>query len=75
MKRTHRPRDFGSAKKSLPSIKLTRRPKEVTYVLYWELEDEAVHGKATKSGPEQFFKGFATCLVTTPNMILEQRIQ
>ena len=75
MKRTHRPGDFGSAKKGLPAIKLTRRPREVTYVLYWELDDEVTHGKATKSGLEHFFKDFARCLVTTPNMILGQRIQ
>jgi len=75
MKRTHRPRDFSSAKKGLPAIKLTRRPREVTYVLYWELDDELTHGKATKSGLEHFFRDFARCLVTTPNMILGQRIQ
>jgi len=74
MKRTHRPRDFTSAKKGLPAIRLTRRPKEVTYVLCWELDDEAIHGKA-KSGLEHFFRDFARCLVTTPNMILGQRIQ
>jgi len=75
MKRTHRPRDFSSARKGLPAIKLTRRPREVTYVLYWELDDEVTHGKATKSGLEHFFRDFARCLVTTPNMILGQRIQ
>jgi hypothetical protein len=75
MKRTHRPRDFTSAKKGLPAIKLTRRPKEATYVLYWELDDEVTHGKATRSGLKHFFKDFARCLVTTPNMILGRRIQ
>jgi heme-degrading monooxygenase HmoA len=75
MKRTHRPGDFTSAKKGLPAIKLTRKPKEVTYVLYWELDNEVTHGKATGSGLQHFFKDFARCLVTTPNMILGQRIQ
>ena len=75
MKRTHRPTDFNSVKKGLPAIKLTRKPKEVTYVLYWELEDEVVHGKATKSGLEHFFRDFVRCLVTTPTMILGERIQ
>lgn len=75
MKRTHRPGDFASAKNGLPAISLSRRPKEVTYVLYWELDDEVAHGKATKSGLERFFRDFARCLVTTPNMILGQRIQ
>jgi hypothetical protein len=75
VKRTHRSGDFASAKKGLPAIRLTRRPKEVTYVLYWELDDEVAHGEATKSGLEHFFRDFARCLVTTPNMILGQRIQ
>lgn len=75
VKRTHRPRDFTSAKKGPPAIKLTRRPKEVTYVLFWELDNEVTHGRATKSGLERFFKDFGRCLVTTPNMILGQQIQ
>jgi hypothetical protein len=75
MKRTHRPRDFRSAKQGLPAIKLTRRPKEVTCVLYWELDDEITHGRATRSGLEHFFSDFTRCLVTTPSMILGQRIQ
>jgi hypothetical protein len=75
VKRTHRPRDFTLAKKGHPAIKLTRRPKEVTYVLYRELDDAMTHGRATKSGLEHFFRDFARCLVTTPNMILGQRIQ
>lgn len=75
VKRTHRPRDFTSAKKGQSAIKLTRRPKEVTYVLYWELDDAVTHGRATKSGLEHFFRDIVRCLVTTPNMILGQRIQ
>jgi hypothetical protein len=45
------------------------------YVLYWDLEDQAAHGKATKSGLEYFFRDFARCLATTPTMILGQPIQ
>jgi hypothetical protein len=75
VKRMHRPRDFTSVRKGIPAAKLTRRPRELTYVLYWELDDEVAHGEATKSGLEQFFKEFARCLVTTPTMILAQRIQ
>jgi len=75
MKRTHRPRDFSSAREGLPAVRLTRRPKEATYVLYWELDSGVTHGKATKSGVEHFFKDFARCVVTTPIMILGQRIQ
>lgn len=75
MKRTHRPCSFGDAKKGKPAIKLTRKPKSYTYVLYWELDNEIAHGKATKSGLENFFKEFNRCLVTVPKMILGKRIQ
>ncbi len=75
MRRTHRQGDFTSVKKGEPPIRLTRAPKSVTYVLYWELEDEITHGKATKSGLEHFFKEFTRCLVTTPKIILGERIQ
>lgn len=75
MKRTHRQGDFASVKKGEPPIKLTRAPKFVTYVLYWELEDEIIHGKATKSGLEHFFKEFTKCLATPPKIILGERIQ
>ena len=75
MKRTHRQGDFASVREGEPPIKLTRAPKSVTYVLYWELEDEITHGKATKSGLEQFLKEFTRYLVTTPKIILGERIQ
>ncbi|MFH1560275.1 MAG: hypothetical protein ABID84_02540 [Chloroflexota bacterium] len=75
MKRTHRQGDFAAVKNGDPPIKLTRAPKSVTYVLYWELESEVAHGQATKSGLEHFFKEFARCLVTTPRIILGERVQ
>lgn len=75
VKRTHRQGDFASVKKGEPPIRLTRAPKSVTYVLYWEMDNEVTHGKATQSGLEHFFKEFARCLVTTPKIILGQRIQ
>jgi hypothetical protein len=75
MKRTHRPTSFTSVKKGEPSIRLTTKPKSVTYVLYWELDNEITHGKVTKSGLEHFFREFARCLVSTPKMILGKRIQ
>ena len=56
MKLTHRPCSFGDAKKGNPSIKLTREPKSYTYALYWELDNEVTHGKATKSGLENYFR-------------------
>ena len=75
MKRTHRPCSFGDAKKGNPSIRLTMKPKTYTYVLYWELDNEIIHGKATKSGLENYFKEFNRCLVTVPKMILGERIR
>jgi len=74
MKRTHRS-DFNTARKGEPPIKLTRKPKSVTYVLYWELNNEIVHGKATKSGLEKFYRRFNRCLATMPKIILGERIQ
>ena len=75
MKRTHRQGDFASVKAGKPPIRLSRTPKSVTYVLYWELDNEMTHGKATKSGLERFFKEFTRCLVTTPKIMLGERIQ
>lgn len=74
MKRTHRPCSFGDAKRGKPAIKLTRKPKSYTYVLYWELDNEITHGKATQSGLKNFFREFNRCLVTVPKMILGKRI-
>lgn len=75
MKRTHRPCSFGDAKRGKPSVKLTRKPKFYTYVLYWELDNEIVHGKATQSGLRSFFKEFNRCLIAIPKMILGKRIE
>ncbi|MFH1896315.1 MAG: hypothetical protein ABH814_02485 [bacterium] len=74
MKRTHRPCSFSDAKKGKPPIKLTRRPKSYTYILYWELDNEITHGKATQSGLNNFFKEFNRCLTGMPKMILGERI-
>lgn len=74
IKRTHRPVNFGGAKRGEPAIGLTRSPKSVTYILYWELDNEITHAKATKSGLEHFFKEFARCLITPPKIILGQRL-
>ncbi len=56
-------------------MRLTRPSNLVTYVLYWELSDEIVHGKATKSGLERFYKDFGHCLASVPKIILGKRIQ
>ena len=75
IRRTHRQGDFSAVKKGEPPIRLTRTSKSVTYVMYWELDNEITHGKATKSGLEHFFKEFIRYLVSAPNIILGERIQ
>lgn len=74
MKRTHRQKDFNAVKSGEPAIRLSRKPKSVTYSLFWEVEDEVLHGKATKSGLEKFYKRFNRCLVTMPKIILGDRL-
>jgi len=73
MKRTHRPTSFSGAKKGEPPIKLTRKPTSITYVLYWELDNEVTHGKATASGLKKFYKTFARCLIKAPKIILGEK--
>ena len=75
IKRTHRQKDFNSVKNGEPAIRLTRKPKSVTYILYWELENELIHAEATKSGLEKFYKQFNRCLTTMPKIILGERIK
>jgi hypothetical protein len=74
MKRTHRQKDFNSVKNGEPAIRLIRKPKSVKYVLFWEIEDEYVHGKATKSGLEKFYKRFNRFLLTMPKIIVGDRL-
>jgi len=75
MRRTHRAGDFEAVKQGKPSVPLVRASKTVTYVLYWELDDASVHGRATKSGLEQFYREFRRCLVTAPKILLGTRIE
>lgn len=75
IKRTHRQKDFNAVKNGEPAIRLTRKPQSVTYILYWELENELIHAEATKSGLEKFYKQFNRCLTTMPKIILGERIR
>lgn len=75
IKRSHRQGDFGSVKKGEPPIRLTRAPKSVTYILYWEMDSAVTHGQATRSGLKLFFSEFTRCLLTTPKIMLGERIQ
>ena len=74
VKRTHRQKDFNSVKMGEPAIRLTRTAKSVTYILHWETESEIVHGKASKSGLDLFYKRFTRCLITMPKIILGEQI-
>jgi hypothetical protein len=74
VKRTHRQGDFAAVKRGERPIRLTRKPKSVTYVLYWELESDIAHGKATQSGLEHFYSEFRGCLVKVPRIILGERL-
>ncbi len=74
MRRTYRQGDFSSVRKGEPAIRLTRKPKSVTYVLYWELENDVAHGKATQSGLERFYSRFRKCLLKAPRLILGERL-
>lgn len=75
IKRTYRQSDFNAVKEGEPAIKLTRVQKSMTFVLYWELENEIVHGQATKLGLEKYYKRFTRCLTTMPKIILGERIE
>ena len=46
MKRTHRPVDFGGAKRGNPAIKLTRKPKAVTYALYYGQSKKSISSRS-----------------------------
>jgi len=74
IKRTHRQKDFNSVRNGESAIRLTRKPKSVKYVLFWELDNEIIHAQATKSGLEKFYKRFNRCLVTMPKIILGERV-
>ena len=57
-------------------IKLTRKVGKITYVLYWELESEEVHGKICKLAyKKNFIKRFHRCLTTMPKIILGEKIK
>ena len=73
-KRTHRQKDFQSAKAGEPPVRLQRQGETITYMLFWELENEKIHGEVTRSGLEKFYKEFNRCLTTMPKIILGTEI-
>jgi len=76
IKRTHRQKDFEAVKNGEPPVRLTRKVGKITYVLYWELENEEAHGKICKIGFEKnFVNKFHRCLTTMPKIILGEEIR
>ena len=74
IKRTHRQTDFNAVKSGELPVRLTRYVGKVTYMLYWVLENEAVHAEVSKLGLERFYKRFSRCLTTMPKIILGENI-
>ena len=74
IKRTHRQKDFNAVKNGELPIRLTRTTDKITYVLYWELENEAVHASLCKPALEKFYKRWARCLTTMPKIILGESV-
>jgi hypothetical protein len=69
IKRTHRQIDFNAVKNGEPPIRLTRKVGKITYALYWELENEEIHGEIGKIGLKKYYKRFHRCLNTMPKII------
>lgn len=70
IKRTHRQKDFNAVKNGELPIRLTRVVDKITYVLYWELENEEAHAKCYIPAMEKFYKRWTRCLTTMPKIIL-----
>ena len=73
-KRTHRQEDFNAVKEGALPVKLTRYVEKVTYVLFFEADDEAAHARLYKSALEKFYKRWTRCLTTIPKIILGTNI-
>lgn len=74
MKRTHRFTDFSGIKNGEPSKRIERIIKSVKYIMYWELENELVHGKATQAFFEKFDKEISRCLIAPADKHLGERL-
>lgn len=75
IKRTYRQKDFEAVKNGEPPIRLTRKVGKITYVLYWELENEKIHGDIAEISLEKYYKRFHRCLTTMPKIILGEEIR
>jgi len=76
IKRTHRQKSFQAVKNGEPPVRLTRKVGKITYVLYWELENEEIHGDICKIAfGRNFVNRFHRCLTTMPKIILGEEIR
>jgi len=75
IKRTHRQKDFDAVKNGELPIRLTRVMDKITYVLYWELENEQAHADCYKPAMEKFYKRWTRCLTTMPKIILGEKVE
>ncbi|MDL2246692.1 hypothetical protein LJB96_03640, partial [Methanobrevibacter sp. OttesenSCG-928-K11] len=76
IKRTHRQKDFEAVINGETPIRLKRKVGKISYVLYWELENEEIHGNICKMANEKnFIKRFHRCLTTMPKIILGEEIR
>ena len=74
MKRTHRFTDFDEIRNGEPSKRIQRIIKSVKYIMFWELESEVVHGKATQAFFQRFDKEISRCLVAPADKHLGERL-
>lgn len=75
IKRTHRQKDFNSAKSGIPPVPLTRYVDKITYVLYWVLDSKEAHAKIYEIAFEKFYKRWTRCLTKMPKIILGENIE
>ena len=61
IKRTHRITNFESIRQGIPPKKITRIIKSVKYIMYWKMDNEETHGKATQLFFEKFGKKLSRC--------------
>ena len=76
IKRTHRQKSFEAVKNGEAPVRLTRKVGKITYVLYWELENEEIHGDICKIAfANNFVNRFHRCLIKMPKIILGEEIR
>ncbi|MEG2213911.1 MAG: hypothetical protein RRY35_08455, partial [Clostridiales bacterium] len=75
IKRTHRQKDFNSAKEGEAPIRLIRNIGKITYVLHLILDNEETYAKVSKLATEKFYHRWDCCLISMPKTILGETIE